>query len=137
MKKKNLKRKMLKIRILLKIEKKINLSKNSHSSTFLLLTPCLGHVWKSIDMNSFEEAEDIQATIHLRCKVMARVSVGSGVFACFGSGFGFQISLDPVSARILDQKKKSAEWALKVIYQKLKYNAVRTVKKLNNATISY
>ena len=82
------------------------LSKNSHSSTLLLLTPCLGHVWKSIDMNSFEEAEDIQATIHLRCKVMDRVSVGSGVFASFGSGFGFQISLDPVSARILEQKKR-------------------------------
>ena len=46
---------------------------------------------------------------------------GSGVFACFVSGSGFQISLvldpDPVSARILDQKK-SAERALKVIYQK-------------------
>ena len=34
--------------------------------------------------------------------------VGSGVFACFGSGSGFQISLDPdpVSARILEQKKR-------------------------------
>ena len=33
---------------------------------------------------------------------------GSGVFACFGSGSGFQISLDldPVSARILEQKKR-------------------------------
>ena len=45
--------------------------------------------------------------------------VGSGVFACFGSGSGFQISLDPdpVSARILEQRK-IAERALKVIYQK-------------------
>ena len=34
--------------------------------------------------------------------------VGSGFFACFGSGSVFQISLDPepVSTRILEQKKE-------------------------------
>ena len=54
--------------------------------------------------------------------------IGSGVFACFESRSGFQISLDPYPGT----KKKSAERALKILKIMTK-----DCQKMKKAIISY